>query len=572
MAFMKTKVILLVLCIVAVMIPITAFADDVDGDSHQHARKLTSVITGNYGDDIPYCGRFFCRDCVEFYFDSITPEDLGMPIINITGSLEGMTKTEKKTVGISYMSGDVNFESDATMKWQGGSSVLYPKKNYTIQFIKSSGSKNKVALVDAWGKQSKYCLKANYIDFSQSRNVVSGRIFNEIVHSRGIDDELNALPNGGVVDGYPVALYLNGKFLGLYTLNIPKDNWMFGMKDETIRQALLFGDNWTEPVFLRQPIADVNDVGGSGWELEYCSTEDDPSVGTAWVAESMNEFIAFLNANNGEAFKAGISQYTDVDRAIDVLIYTYFIHANDNVAKNIVWATYDGVRWIPSVYDMDGTWGMYWDGSVGIPANDFVPAADNLLFQRLLENYPDEIKARYVELREGVLSRSNLRGQFEAFFSAIPKCMYAAEKSKWRSVPNNDVDQQAQILKYIEDRTAYMDSYYGVTIQEGEDPAPEEPVVAPSKPAISKVTAGKKKLTVKMKTKPAGVGASTYQIAYRVKGASKWKTVTTAKQSYVIKKLKTGKRYQVRVRACKKAEGSTLCSRWTKTSTSGKIR
>ena len=564
MTSFKVKILILVLSIAAVMIPLTVFADDADTNDHQHSPKLIDVTTGNIGADIPYCGRFFCKDCHSFYYDSLTPEDLGMPIMDISGSLDGVSKTEKKTVGISFMSGDVNFESDATIKWQGASSIGYPKKNFTIQFIKPSGKKNKVAIVDSWGEQSKYCLKANYIDFSQSRNVVSGRIFNEIVHSRGINDELNALPNGGVVDGYPVALYLNGKYLGLYTLNIPKDKWMFGMKDETLKQALLFGDDWKDSVFLRQPITDVNNVESSGWELEYCSTEDDPAVGTAWVAESMNEFIAFLNANDGEAFKAGISQYTDVDRAIDVMLYTYFIHANDNVAKNIVWATYDGVRWIPSVYDMDGTWGMYWDGSLTLPANDFTPAADNLLFKRLLDNCSDEILARYVQLRETVLSRDNLRNHFEAFFDSVSSQMYKAERIKWKDVPNNDVDQQQQILDYIDARTEFMDSYYGVTI-----PDPNAP---PEKPAISKVKVGKKKMTVNMNAEPAAVGATSYQISYRVKGTSKWKTVSTDQQSLVIKNLKSGKKYQVRARSCKTTAERTLNSKWTKITISKKIK
>ncbi len=569
MISLRKAIIILSLSVFTVMMPMTVFADDAAGGDHQHARRLTAVSPGLVGERMPFRGTFFCKDCYTSYDDSLTPEDIGMPIINITGSLDGVTKEVKKTVSVSYMSGDLNFESDATIKWQGASSILYPKKNYSIQFIKSSGSKNKIALVDAWGKQSKYCLKANYIDFSQSRNVVSGRLFNEIVHSRGIDDELNALPNGGVVDGYPVALYLNTRFLGLYTMNIPKDKWMFGMNDETLRQALLFGDTWSESVMLRAPITDVSNVEKSGWEMEYCSTEDDPDTGTAWAAESMNEFIAFLNEHDGADFRNGIGQYTDVDRAIDVLLYTYFIHANDNVGKNIIWATYDGKRWIPSVYDMDGTWGMYWDGSLNIPADDFAPAGDNLLFKRLLDNYPEEIKARYVQLRESVLSEKNIREQFESFFSGICRQMYTAEKYKWRKVPNNTVDQQAQILKYIEDRIAFLDSCFGVTIQEYQEP---EPVSAPKRPAIAGLTAGRRKLTVRMKTKPAAAGATKYQVSYRVKGTSKWKTVSTGKQRLVISKLKTGKKYQVRVRSCRISDGLTLRSKWSKVKLSGRVK
>ena len=567
MNLFRKMLIILAISISAVMLPMTASADEPAGGEHQHLRSLTGVIPWESKEGIPFCGRFYCSECASGYYDTLTPDDIGMPIINITGSLQGITKEKKNTIHITYMSGDVNFESDATIKWQGASSVMYPKKNYSIQFIKSSGSKNKVAIVSDWGKQSKYCLKANYIDFSQSRNIVSGRIYNEIVHSRDIDDELSALPNGGVVDGFPVALYLNGQYQGLYTLNIPKDKWMFGMKDETLRQALLFGDTWTESVMMREPILDVNNVGDSGWEIEYCSTEDDPEVGTAWAAESMNELIGFVNTNDGAAFREGIGQYMDVDRAIDVMLYTYFIHANDNVGKNIIWATYDGKRWIPSVYDMDGTWGMFWDGSLTMPSRDFAPGADNMVFKRLFDNYPGEIKERYVQLRERILTKSNLHSHFETFFSGICRQMYNAEKYKWRNVPNNDVDQMEQIYQYIEERVGYFDSCYGVEEQEY-----QEPVKAPAKPVISKLTPGKKKLTVRMKKKPAAAGASKYQIAYRLKGTSKWKTVTTGKQSCVIRKLKKGKKYQVRVRSYKAADGLTLKSGWTRIRTSGAVR
>ena len=45
------------------------------------------------------------------------------------------------------------------------------------------------------------------------------------------------------IDGYPVEIYINGEFLGLYTWNIPKDKWTFNMTgDENTREALLMAD------------------------------------------------------------------------------------------------------------------------------------------------------------------------------------------------------------------------------------------------------------------------------------------------------------------------------------------
>lgn len=463
---MKKKFVALFLCVLMLAGMAAPTASAASADEHDDHDTRLEEILAEEDCETDFCGRFFCKDCRQRYYAPISYEDIGMPIINITGSLDGISKEKKVNVGVEYSSADMNFSSAATLKLQGGTSTGFPKKNYSLQFLKDDGSKNKIALVDDWGKQSKYCLKANWVDFSQARNVVSGKLFSQIVHSRDIGDELNALPNGGVVDGYPVLVYLNGDLLGLYTMNIPKDKWMFGMKDETVKQALLFGNIYSDSTALSSEIADVNDIDKDGWELEYCSTEDDPSVGTAWVAESMNEFIRFLRENEGEDFKNGISRYTDPDRAIDVLIYTYFIHANDNVAKNVIWASYDGVKWIPSVYDLDGTWGLVWDGSFNYAPDDFMPEGNNLLFARLLETCMDEITARYVELREDILSKANINSTFESFLAQIPRIAYIADLKKWKNIPSSTSNNIIQIERFTAARIKYFDEWFGVTITE----------------------------------------------------------------------------------------------------------
>ena len=77
--------------------------------------------------------------------------------------------------------------------------------------------------------------------------------------------------------------------------------------------------------------------------------------------------------------------------------------------------------------------------------------------------------------------------------------------------------------------------------------------INPKKAAISKVKVGKKKITVKMKSKPSALGASSYRIEYRIAGKGVWKSTTTSGKSKTIKKLKKGKKYQIRVIAFKGA-------------------
>ncbi len=349
---MKKRLLSLCLCTLLLCCLAPAVLAD---DSHEgHSTSLLELLT-DVGAPTDFCGRFYCVDCATEYTAPISPADVGMPVMNIVGSLSGISKENRVTVEISYSSETVNFTSAATLNIQGNWTIRYPKKNLTVRFINADGSKNKVSFSEDWGRHSKYCLKANWIDASHARNIVSAHIYNEIVHSRDKDDELSALWNGGEVDGFPVLMYLNGDYYGLFTLNIPKDNRLFGMKDGLQKRALLFGKSWSDAIALYSEIRDVNAVEKDGWVLEYCSTEDDPDIGTAWVGESMNEFVRFLQENEGESFRAGIGKYTDVERAIDVFLYTAFIDGLDNRAKNILWATFDGVKWIPSMYDMDST-------------------------------------------------------------------------------------------------------------------------------------------------------------------------------------------------------------------------
>lgn len=52
-------------------------------------------------------------------------------------------------------------------------------------------------------------------------------------------------------------------------------------------------------------------------------------------------------------------------------------------------------------------------------------------------------------------------------------------------------------------------------------------------------------------------GANSYKVSYRIKGAKKWKTVTTKKTTVVLSKLKKNKTYQIKVTASAKSGKTT---------------
>ena len=432
-----------------------------------HDYKFTTLSINNQS-EIEKPGIYTCSKCNETKTEEITYREIGLPTIDFSGSLDGISKENELKISVKYSSEDQTFECDAKIKVQGASSAGYPKKNYTIKFYEKDtdfDKKHKVELVDGWGKENKYCLKANWIDYSQARNVVSAKLYGQVAHSRNIQDEINDLYNGGAIDGYPVVIYLNGSFLGLYTMNIPKDKWLLDMsdydpeEDETVKkQAILMGNKWSKSSALKETMNP--DYISSGWELEYCSTEK-TDIGTNWVSESFNNFITFLNNSSDDEIKTNLSNYVDIDRAIDCFIYTNVIHASDNTAKNMLWATYDGVKWIPSMYDMDGTWGLVWNGS--LYSNSDISTSvliHNKLYETLVKLYFDDVKARYIELRGSVLSLSNIEETFTAFFDEIPSFVREAEKTKWSQVPSQETNNLEQIIKFTGLRLTMLDEYF----------------------------------------------------------------------------------------------------------------
>lgn len=413
-------------------------------------------------------GDFICRLCEKEFRKPIAiaePEGFGTPILYFEGSLSGISKENEGQLLLRYVSEDLTFSGAATLKVQGASSSGFPKKNYTMKLYEDATfAKRKEIDPFGWGKESKYCLKANYIDFSQARNVVSGRLFGDAVRSRvGANPRLLSAPNGGAVDGEPVLVYVNGEYHGFYTMNIPKDEWMFGIKSkEGGQQAILFVDDWTESGALNEPIA--TDYA-NGWKVEYCSTEDD-----SWVRESFNNMMAFLQNHDGSALRNGLRSYLDVDAAIDHMLFIYMICGQDNLSKNTLWVTYDGRLWIPSVYDMDGTWGLYWHGQSYYEVDRTVPRlrsdgsvdakANNLLWKKLFRYYREEVKARYEELRRDAMSNGAITLRFDEFFDSVPPEFYAAEREKWYEVPSQTTNNRDQIITFMKARMKRLDAFF----------------------------------------------------------------------------------------------------------------
>lgn len=326
-------------------------------------------------------------------------EDLNIPIMYLEHSDIERLKT-KKDGDISNVKIQFPYKKiDTTLKKlkvQGASSQAYPKKNYTITFY------DNVILDQSWGSHKKYVIKADWIDFSHMRNEVGAKLWGKIRSTRVnptrnrikdnngnhlIDGSGNILSgenekcfsmgmNYGAVDGYPICVVINNMYWGIYSLTIPKDDWMAGMGNTTSNEAIVAAEDHTSSTQFRDTVLPPNEDGEMytsngakvAFSMEYVTDEDD----MGWLSTSINKIINAVNASysSSQACLDAINQYLDIDSAIDYFIFSCLINNTDGLDKNYLLDTWDGTKWYFTAYDMDGTFGNNWDGKSYIAADD----------------------------------------------------------------------------------------------------------------------------------------------------------------------------------------------------------
>ena len=400
-------------------------------------------------------------------------QSYNIPILYISGSIAGMNKDNKVT--LNYIFRDRS--GTCTLKWQGASSIAMPKKNYTITFDEA------FEVVPGWGVQKKYCLKANFVDPSHARNIVSAKLWGQVVKTRTpANAVLNALPNGGAIDGFPIIISLNGKFHGLYTFNIPKDGWMFGMTGTENQQAILCAEFNNNGATAFDGLATLTeDANGQlDFDLEYSS--DDSSD---WVLTSVNRLLAAVKDSDGTNITYGISPYLDWDSAIDYYIDAVLTANYDGQLRNYLLYTYDGVKWGFSVYDKDMTYGARATGKYFYGADTAVTftslAENHKLFKLIWKYMRPQLRTRFQTVISSIMSESNVANEFHNFSLGIPLPVLCDDARLWQKVPSGVANNVEQILNFYRLRLAFAQEWIKDTAGETELPEqvnpnePEEP-------------------------------------------------------------------------------------------------
>lgn len=335
--------------------------------------------------------------------------------------------------------------TNAYIAIQGGTSTVYPKKNYKIRLPEESD-------------YSIY-LKANYTDATLLRGSITASLWADMIATEGISD-ITFAPNGGSILGTPVLLYRNGQYHGIYFKTGSKsvENYCGTKKPLAV-------------VFCKKYLVeeDYNDdinfyALDSLWKNIHCQEGMEEAV-----EDSLSGLFQTAKQASDEEFITKIGEHINLDTAIDYLLFLLFFQADDNYTKNIIWVTYDGIKWYPTAYDFDATYGLSWDGTELLPLTYNLPSFDekgnpvsslSLLWDRILENNFEAVVKRYQSLRKDVLEENHILDCFYDVQKHIPESAWEIEKELWPEVPSRQLTDMTQIETFLSQRGELLDQYF----------------------------------------------------------------------------------------------------------------
>lgn len=502
---------------------------DSQGKKHEHDMEVTNLdvlninLQGNSVNNIQYAlkanGFDFKTDWSNSGFIQI-PEPR-FAIINVTNiDFMPTSKTQDKKAFLEFWDMQGNyFKKRAILNAQGNSSLGLDKKNVAIDLCDDVwiGDDTPKVRIGNWVPQDSFHMKAYYTDFFRGVGAVSYKLNEQVVCTRGnmydrpwkkalLDmskigmttksfgnpyiGSYDLLTDTGArcfPDGFPVAVYLNGTFYGIFSFQLKKHRDNYHMNKSTAEHVHLDGTiDWTtlwngtiqwgqgdDGFEVRNPKG-LYAIGGNKYDADIKQEEiagetevnswieagqlpdgkviDSKTKKALQMTAKVKKYIqgfaqtvlkikeaesTYEASSKGEedlnAFKKVFESYYDVDNLIDYIIVSDLIKNSDGFRKNWQWFTYDGKKWWVGLYDCDMSFGGHSSGNqITEPLTSHINSNMNMPNGFVIKLYASELESRYKELADkGIASSDNIFSLLKDWCDRIGTEYFKEEYKKW---------------------------------------------------------------------------------------------------------------------------------------------
>ena len=354
---------------------------------------------------------------------------------------------------------------------QGHGSAGYLKKGYTFDVLNESGNSMKIKFDDMIAADS-FHLKAYATDTTHTRDIGNARIWRDMINM--LDYPQNKVNNMEVglslttneneaynqdakyyTEGFPVRVFLNGVFFGLYTMRNKKTRENYSLNNKNKKHIFL--DSATYSAYLKESF-DPTD-----WEVKspkMTGYVDGGAITDTTVLANINRLFNFTS--NLTTTYQNHADFIVLNHWIIWIILSEIISNRDTNGNNYNLMTWDGTHWSIIPYDLDLTLGLNpWENNgvytVELSRNQFDVNHD--IWVTFKTVFLNEIKAMYVKLRNnGFLTVSNLSKYYREISMNINRNDYINDAVLWGNIWSNSIQTVEQIDLFLDNKIKFLDT------------------------------------------------------------------------------------------------------------------
>lgn len=348
-----------------------------------------------------------------------------------------------------------SFESTVGIEYRGGSAQAYDKKSFGLELWEDKSGKDYSASLLGMSFMEDWILDAMYIDYLRMRNKVSFELWEKLGHIPSEDQRDLLFPG---IECRFVEVVINNRYHGLYNLNEKLDPKLLQYdKDQyKIGGVLYKAQYWSAGAtrFETYTSEPPDTSYWDGWEQIY------PEQYIFW--DALDELRKLIVSAEDAVFKSRIASVIDLDNAVDYYLFINVLKAYDNSGKNTFLSRYSfQSRFFIIPWDMDATWGIWWDGTEANSGGHI----ENQLFTRLMDTnaggFKDQVLSSWELYREGIFSKDSLLLPFSQYHQAMLKNgAYERENERWEEISIDPNSEYEYVSKWIEARLRFLDDKF----------------------------------------------------------------------------------------------------------------
>ena len=413
-----------------------------------------------------------------------------LPRMDLYGDTTNMTPYQTVDMRIQYTSPNEELYGPSfntgiqnnPVKIQGTSSLQYVRHNYTIYLKDEFGSP---FMYNPYGEknampESVYCLKADYIESSHGNNTGMANFVNDNVYDTKLPPQLENSAMRTTIAGFPIVVYMNGEYLGVYNFNHDRySTESYGYDYKKYPNMLVYeinsNSNTSAGAFYRygdnpESSANINerDYYARDFRLIYGNrTSDQDTYG------EIKSLVEWVSVAEQDLFRETISEHFNKEYLFRYLLTVLMIGGVDSLGKNLKITTFDGKVWYPTFYDLDTCLGIDNSGyltiqsDVEIEEGSFNTSNSNL-WTKVMNYFASELKEEWALMRQGRFTLDNLlkyviENQIEVipakYYNDDAQVKYLAFGSLYTYCCHGN--KELLVKRWLRERIAYVDSMMG---------------------------------------------------------------------------------------------------------------